>query len=401
MPPRTSVVWILGGLLHVGMAAVTACGAFGGGSSEPPGELDAGLDSTGNGDADVDAASDATAEDADSKDAAVLAAPLCPPPAAPTCAVQGCAQRVLYVPDALSFPFEMATDSAYVYWLEQRDADLGAAYNGNGKARVLRVDRVGSGTSARAEVLAVDQQSATAIALVPPYAYWTTWDSASATSTLHRVLATCAAGTCQEAIVGSVKGRVVKLVGIGTTALIAMMNDGRIVQFGVDAGGLVGLAVEVMKSSVFPGLAVTDTHIYASGLQTSALSRVAHPSLQVTPAWVTFAFDGGGLTNVATNCKDLFGFHEGTAELERVSLADGGVSHVLSLGRAVYGVAADAKYLYVASLNNGGLVVVDPYTQAMVQIANGSFWSVTADDVGVYWGEHPNAGGGILRMLVK
>ena len=401
MPRRRNFTWQLWTVLATGTAIVTACGAFSGTSEDtkPPEGLDAGRESSG--DADGNEPLDATSADANGFDAVATAA-LCPPSAPPTCTLAACPRVPLYIADAASFPFDIVTDSAYVYWLEQWDADLNAAYNGNGKARVLRVDRAGSTSSARAEVLAVDQQSATAIALVPPHAYWATWDGAKATSTLHRVVASCAAGACQEQIVGTVKERVWKLVGIGTSALIAGTTDGKVVTFRIEAGGTVGLAAPVMTSATFPGLAVTNTHIYASGLLTKQLSRADLGTLAVVPAWATFGFDGGelGLTNLATNCTDLFGFHQG-GELESVHLDDAGVSRLLFLGRAVYGVAMDAKYLYAASLNGGGVVAIDPTTKGLGELAAGSFRSVAVDDKGVYWGDHPNAGGGTITMLVK
>ena len=402
MRRRTRLPWPLRPLLATGTAVVTACGAFSGTADDTPPlpSLDAGPESSGF--VDGNEGSDATMGDASGMDAAVATAPLCPAPAPPTCTLATCAQRPLYVADAPSFPFDIATDSAYVYWLEQRDADPSAAYNGNGKARVLRVDRAGSTSSVRAEVLATAQPSATAITLVPPHAYWATWNGPTATSTLHRVVASCAAGACQEQTVGTVKERVWKLVGLGTSALLAATTDGRIVKFAIEAGGSVGLGVPVMTSAKFPGLAVTDTHIYASGLLTKRLSRAELGNLQVVPAWLTFGFDGGdlGLTSLATNCTDLFGFHQ-SGELESVHLADAGLSHLLSLNRAVYGVAMDAKYLYAASLNGGGVVAIDPKTKGIGELATGSFWSVAVDDAGVYWGDHPNEGGRTITMLVK
>jgi hypothetical protein len=400
MRRRTKLAWTFSTVLASGSAAVMACGAFGGASDEPAGS-DSGIETS---ESDGNGLPDAPAPDA-SSDAPVVTPALCPPPAAPTCAFGACQRRPLYVPDSPSFPFEIATDSAHVYWLEQRDIDPGVAYNGNGKARVLRVDRVGSPNSARAEVLAIDEPSATAIALAPPYLYWATWDGSISTSTLRRVSAACAA-PCQAESVGSFSQRIGKLVGVGTTAVVALASDGSVVHFGIGAGGAVAAGYAVMKSSKYPGIAVTGADIYASGLLVSKISRADLPGLNVTPAWVNLALDGGdggdlGLSNVATDCTHLFGFHGPGGRIERVSLADGGVSRVTSVSRAVYGVAADAKYFYIGSLNGGGVVAVDTANGSVEELSGGSSWGVAVDSAGVYWGDHPNAGGGTLTMLVK
>lgn len=375
--------------------AIVACGTFG--SATDP----AGLDAAGG-----DERGDAEAPDGTSStEAGPFVGAACPPPPAPTCSLGMCPQRALYVPDApAAFPFAIATDGAYVYWLEQRDPVLSVAYNGNGTARVLRTDRTASPDASKASVLAVDQPSATALALVPPYLYWATWDGPTGTSTLARTQAACTPPSCTVEPVGTTKPRISKLVGVGSTALVAMHEDGKIARFPIDGAGHVGGSSPVATTKSLPGMTVTGTHIYASSLLSSSVARADITGIDMMPGWVSLAFDGGevGLANLATDCTTLFGVHGPSGTVERVALSNGAVSPLVVLGRDVFDVAADTKYLYAASLNGGGLVAVDTVSGGLTVLSNGtSTRSVAVDAMGVYWAEHPNSGGGPLRMLVK
>jgi hypothetical protein len=398
MRRTTSLALGLAAVVVVSFGALTACGSFDGTTAE---EHDAGLEAGADAPPGVEGGEpDVLAPDGGGgPDGSSPTAPLCPPPVGPVCALATCSRRILYVPDAPSWPFAVVTDSAFVYWLEQRGVD---AYNGNGVARVMRVDRVGSPTPNRAKALVADQALPTALALVGGYLYWATWDAPNAMSTLRRVSASCAP-PCQEESLGTVSNRIQKLVGLEGTGVIAMVYDGTIVRFSVGADGGVSAGISLMTSAKFPGLTATGTHLYASGLLVNKVSRAEILTGQISPAWATLALDAGtdvGLTNLATNCVDLFGFHA-NGELERINLGTSAVSHVASLGVSVYSVAQDARYLYVASLNNGGVIAVDPATQGATTIASGSFESIAADSAGVYWADHPNPGGGTVTMLVK
>jgi hypothetical protein len=396
---RTSRIALgLASAVVLGSAVVTACGSFDRALPEGPvGEAGAdapqGVEGGG--------MLDALAPEGGGEGGSPAATPVCPPPAGPGCSLASCTQKPLYVPDAPAWPWAMVTDTAFVYWIEQRGVPLDA-YNGNGVARVMRVDRVGSQAQERASTLVGDQQAATALTLLRGYLYWATWESSTSTSTLRRVSATCTV-PCQAEPVGTYQDRVMKLVGLEGKSVIAITYDGTVLRFPVDAAGVVSPGAIVMKSAKFPGLAATGTHLYASGLQVNKVSRAEISTGLATPSWATLAFDGGtdvGLTNLATNCIDLFGFHE-NGQLERVKLDTSATSHVASLGVSVYGVAQDARFLYVASLNSGGVIAVDPASNAFATIASGSFASVAVDSAGVYWADHANAGGGTVTMLVK
>ncbi len=381
--------------------AIVACGAFT--SSADPAGADASGDERGDADPlDGPGTPDSASLDASTGDGPSVE-PACPPSPAPGCALGTCVQRTLYVPDAPpAFPFAIATDSAYVYWLEQRDPVVSLAYNGNGTARVLRADRTGASDATKVSVLAVGQPSAVALALAPPYLYWATWDGA--TSTLMRTAAACAPASCSAEVLTTIEPRITKLVGVGSSALVAMLGDGKIARFPVDATGHVGPSSPLATTSTFPGMALTGTHIYAGGLLTSSIARSDIQGLDTVSAWVSLGFDGGdvGLTNLATDCTTLFGTRAPGGTVDRVALSDGAVSPLIVLGRDVFAVAADAKYLYAASLNGGGFVAVDTVSGGLTVIANGaSTRSVAVDSKGVYWADHQNSGGGTLRMLVK
>ena len=327
----------------------------------------------------------------------------CPPSAGPSCALGKCSLRTLYAPDAAAYPFAIATDSAYVYWLEQRK--VGAdddPYNGQGTARVLRTTRAGSNDAAGAEVLATGQQWATGLALVPPYVYWATYDGSR--GGLSRVKAACTAPCTPERVVTDYSARFPRLSAGGTSALLALAENGRVVRFPIDASGTVGNGAVVVTTGDNPGMTVTGTHVYASGFQVDHVARATLDGVDSSNRWAPLSFPAGGdigITNLATDCTALFGSRGPGGMLERVALDTGKVSLVATLNKDIYDVGADGKYLYVGAPNSGGILAVDTATNEVTQIADGSAFRIAVDSAGVYWGDHTKDVGGKLTMLVK
>jgi hypothetical protein len=401
MRPRPWLVVILTAPVAVSMAAGSACGSFDG---EPPGATaDGGVEASTADAPPVDGFVDARGADADADAAPGTVGPLCPPPAAPSCAPESCPQRTLYVPDVPSYPFGITTDTAHVYWLEQVGSDGSTDYNGKGNARVLRGDRVGANDASRANVLATGQPYAKAIALALPYLYWATFDPNASTSSLLRVKADCVA-PCKAEPVATYPARISRLAAVGTTDLLALGEDGgKLVHFSLGADGSVSAGLALLSSSNFPGLAVTSTHAYVSGALTKIIGRAEVSGVSSLPSWASMSFDAGtdlGLGLLATNCTDLFGIHG--SQLVRVGLGNGAISLTTTAPLSVYDLAADARYVYLASLNGYGVSALDTTTgtlKAVVQ--NQSMFSLAVDSVGVYWGEHGFSGGGRLVMLEK
>lgn len=371
---------VVPGLLALAAATGGACGSFG--SAADPGSDGGSLLDGGSGDAGAPGVA-------------------CPPPAGPSCAPGKCSVRTLYVPAAVAYPFAIATDSAYVYWLEQsKVAPTDDPYNGQGMARVLRTTRAGSST-ASAEVLAKDQRWAKGFALVPPHVYWATFDGTKAG--LWRVEARCKA-PCMPESVTQFNTRLERLVGAGSSSLFGLTENGTVVRFAIDSSGAVGNASSLFRTGDLPGIAVTGTHVYASSLKVPHVDRASLDGVEVSSSWAALALTGGndvGLTHLATDCTSLFGAHGPGGLLERVALDTRVVSPMAKLNTDLYDVVADAKYVYVANANGGGILAVDTTTNAVSPVADGSAFRIAVDSAGVYWGDHTNGSGGALRMLVK
>jgi hypothetical protein len=386
---------VLGVAAVIGLAAV-ACGTFGTTTEAPVGGDGGGDGPTSGTDAEVvDPALDASS----GVDGAPTAAE-CTPAKAPSCSPSTCSSRTLYVPDAPSHPFAIATDDASVYWLEQRDANESVSYNGNAKARVLRTARNGSIDATKAAVLAVNQPAAMALALAAPYLYWATWDGANAS--LWRLTATCSPPACTPDFLVTVNTRIVKLVARGAD-LVGLGEGGDILHL---ATANPGSLLEIVTTGEFPGMAATDKHVYASSANANRIARASISGADVTPAWAPLSFDAGsnvGLGTLATDCNDLFGMHGLLTEVMRVRLSTGVVSRLTALDKHVYDMAADARYLYIAALDGaGGVYAIDTATGSVSpKLSVSGALALAVDDAGVYWGDHPTTNGGKLVMLVK
>ena len=67
-------------------------------------------------------------------------------------------------------------------------------------------------------------------------------------------------------------------------------------------------------------------------------------------------------------------------------------------------LGADARYVYAAALNTGGIFALQKTSMATAHPYTGNVWNLAVDDDGVYFGEHdPSAAGGAgtIYMLVK
>lgn len=63
------------------------------------------------------------------------------------------------------------------------------------------------------------------------------------------------------------------------------------------------------------------------------------------------------------------------------------------------GNANDARFLWIAVANAGGVYAYDKPTVDISLLRKGNVFALAVDDDGVYWGDHD--GTGTLRMLVK
>lgn len=339
---------------------------------------------------------DAAAPVADAGDAEASAEGACRAPRAPSCEPAQCAQRELHA-SAGGYPFGIATDAAYVYWLEQRAP--GDAYNGTGTATLLRTKRDGGGAPL---LLASSQAQATALALAGGFLYWATYDPSPGgphEAHLRRVSASCTPPCAPEDVTGAaplVGKPIVKIVPFGGDLLLA-------VQAGPVLRWLPGLgAAEIEDLGFAPDVIDTGGGAYATGEGKPYVLRIPRGPASVTkPFWLT-PLDGGaaGLHRLATDCTHLFGLRGPSETLYRAPL-DGGALEPIGVGPSAttYDLGADARWLYAASPNAGGLAVLDPQTGTRVVLASGNVFALAVDDDGVYWGDHD--GTGKLRMMVK
>jgi hypothetical protein len=387
-----------------------ACSSFT--DSDDPGSVDSGAsDGPSGGDADVpiDAAGDAGGGN-DGGDATTaigtLALP-CPAPLPPTCALDQCTKRVLYSPamPGSEFPFGIATDSAWVYWLSmKKELNDDLPYDGEGVARVMRVDRNGVVAGSEASVIATDQRRAVAIAMAGDHVYWAAMGGVQAK--LRRVRRDCPSNCQPEELTSLSLGSdpIVRLVSIDNETLVAANGPGAVFVVKLTATSAVvsGNAV----ASGYAALAATAKECFVAGAFSTAVQRI--PSQTSTALKFGATPDAGdsglatGMSPIASDCTSVYGWR-GLGSIWRIA-GDGGIATEFSVGLGtgdVFDLAADQSYLYAAAPNVGGVFAISLTAAQPEQIAGGNVHRLAVDSAGIYYGEHDANGGGALHMIVK
>ena len=272
---------------------------------------------------------------------------------------------------------------------------------------MLRVSKDPGPPRTAATELAKDQSRATALTVIGGWVYWATYDVGSATyAELRRVRADCQ-GSCEpDAVAVPMEGvRIVKLVPSAAEALYALGEAGHV--FRVDLRGpMMTVAGPLHEKGILPSLVVTRHHLLVSSARSDTVSQLELGGDVVSNFISIPPRDGGdpGISNMWTDCRDVWARRGPTTELVRLSLADAGLQTVSDAGLALspYDVAGDAQYIYFAGANEG-LFALDRTTNALDKIGGLKAFGVATDAEGTYWGEHhidhPSAG--TIYMMVK
>jgi|GEM_PF-3244774 len=320
--------------------------------------------------------------------------PNCPRPPAPKCAPDECPRRVLYTPPATprAYPFAIVTDGNYVYWVEQSNRD------GHGPARILRVPKTGG---VAPEVIADNQMETRALVLDGEYIYWSRAQGAN--SMLVRAPRGCRpCGSPDERAPLAAVGAFEHLVRLADGELFGLSPGRNLYRHDVKGSTLAPIIVGIAGP---PSIAVTPEVIFAAGLYETRVYRVATGGgLQWTSAPAKRPSGTEGFGVLGSTCAFTVGTRGGADDaFYRINL-DGGASELPVVDSAdVYGVAADARYVYVAHANAGGVTFFDPTSgDAPKQIVEGDVWRLAVDGDGVYWGTHGvNASGEIMMLVTR
>ena len=333
-------------------------------------------------------------------DASVLAALAtnCPSSRTPSCAFDKCARRSLYAPTTTAYPFNIVTDAANVYWVEQvvGDAGMMEAYNGQSLGRVLRVAKTGGPLSE----LAAGYTRAKALALDGPYVYWA--QSTLSDTTLFRLRRDCTTpcGT-PELVTTLPHADPTALVRGGPGNLFVMMSDGESyrVSLAVTDGESTGFEKITVGVGPFPWMTATDDGAFLTSPSYAGVARVANGGA-VTPLYV--AAPDAGLVGLATDCSDLWTHGVDSAPPVKMT-------RFPAMGSAIVGgtlptqlyfdMKADASFVYLAAANVGGVYAYDKKNGTTIPLYAGNVFALAVDTDGIYWGEH--GGSGTLYMLVK
>lgn len=346
---------------------------------------------------DVSAPHDAGDADADALSLAAVA-PNCPPSHAPSCAPSACAQRTLHATSGQAYPFTITTDATHVYWIEQVAADAGGAsdpYNGHGLARVLRTaKRPASAPIGAADELASGQRFAQALALDGAYVYFT--HELSATTQVLRLRRDCTPPcAAPEEVVTLPNLSIRTLLRSAPGVIYAQAFDG--VTFRITAA--TKTLEKVLEVGNFASITATNDAVYLTSAS-SPLQRIATNG-DVTDLRDVDASASVGYYGLTNDCSTLWA-RAGKGPTGLVPLSFMGQASAAAYTfptEAVFDVKADARFLWVAVANAGGVYAYETPTATLSLVRKGNVFALAVDDDGVYWGDHD--GTGTLRMLVK
>jgi hypothetical protein len=395
---RTRVIFVLASLTVVSVAI--ACGEAYAPEGSGEGE-DAGPD-TGDGAPNATTTADASS-DADSAPALPKVPPACPRPKGPACALSACEQKALYLPATAGaeFPFGIATDSDFVYWLSMRGggAPDDLPYDGRGESRLMRVDRRGAAVGSTATIVVDGQRDATALVIAGDSLYWGVWTGTVAE--LRRVRRDCAADCVAVPVTTLGSARLSALAAIDSETLAAQLLDGT--TFLVRLVGVGSTTSAPATSSAFPALTVTSSEAIISGALTPVLSRISVANGAVVPIATLpdAAGQNAGVAPTTTDCATVYGWRGGR-RMWTIAL-DGGATTDFATPSSVniFDLTTDGTWLYAGLPDGPGVVAFTADGGSPTTIRPGSAFRIAVDDVGLYWGDHDKLTAGALWMMVK
>lgn len=321
----------------------------------------------------------------------------CPTSRAPSCAVpNACPSRPLRSSKPGVFPFNLVTDRTHVYWVEQEQLDGGDdAYNGQAAARIMRVPKKGGST----DVLAAAEAKATTVVLDGEFVYWATSDPTN----LRRVPRACVP-PCpppESIYLGPGGTKIVALARPASGRVVALRENGDVVLLDVSTSPP-SLRSTPSNVSTYVTMAVTNDAVHVAGANTGLVRSIRIADLQTTSTSIA-PIDGGssGFSPMTTDCDALWA-NRGPSSTLYKAVPGGSVTpfQTLPVG-LVFGLRADAKYVYAALPNAGGVFAVDKVTKEITRISPGNVFALAVDDDGVYWGEHDRNTGGAVMIWEK
>lgn len=379
--------------------AVVCCGEAYAPENEPASAPDAGALDAGEASSAIDAP--VVAEDAGPKMGAHV--PRCPRPPGPSCELSACERRILYAPPStgVEFPYDIATDSSFVYWTSMFAEDAGdLPYDGIGIARIRRVARAPGSTPS---VIADGQRNARWLAMAGDYLYWLAENGASSIWELRRVRRDCPESCVVENVGPVGSGLFFGFVAIDDETLLATQFNGTTILLSVPMMGSASFAT-VTTTSDLGAVAATSTDGFASGGFTPTVRRIP-AATGVATALSTLpdasAGENVGLNPLTTDCTTVFGWRGGQ-HVWRIPI-EGGVpaEHATLPVSLVFGLVTDRDWIYAASPDGFGLAAISNASGARTMLRAGNIHRVAVDDVGVYWGDHDKTSSGPIWMMVK
>lgn len=397
MPTYRLVAAIACGALG-GALACLACSSFGN-DTETTSNAEAGADGASSG------SPDGATSSGGSSGAQADGLYLTCPPTSTRSTFQNLSRQLVVNGAGDDYPFAIVTDATSIYWVSQL-ATTGAqktdAYNGHLKARIHRAPK-GQVTSDGASTVIVEgeNEGVIALALDGDHVYWAAPKSTGSTTlSIRRVARTCAKPCSVESIAEITSPQPIVFMRRAKPGLIfALGGDGKV--FAIEPATKSAGQISAGAGDL-PNFAVAEDHAFVAGAFNSKVLRVAKDSSKDHASFAPTDSNEKGCGAMATDCARIYAWRKLDSNLWAADATSASsFSKLADLGQTgVYDVFADKDYVYVGSLNGGGITVIDHATGAVVRKYPGSYFRLWADDTGLYGGEHDTGGppGAIYRF---
>ena len=305
----------------------------------------------------------------------------------------------------MEFPFGIATDSDYVYWVTSSFDEAGdLPYDGMGTAKIMRVDRKGAVAGGRSTVIAAGQRRAVAITMAGDYVYWAAM--AGVQAKLRRVRRDCPENCLVEDLTAVALGGapIIELATINDQTIVLADGDGKITV--VKTSPTLTLANGSTQTSDYPALAATSEECFVAGALIPAVTRIPGGTMSTALKFGSTPDAGPslnvGLSPMTTDCKDIYGWRGGDSIWKLGG--DGGTATEFKTNVGIgdtFDMAADQGYLYLAVPDGPGLFAVSISGGQPQQVIAGNVHRLAVDGQGIYYGDHDKTTGGAVRMIVR
>lgn len=292
--------------------------------------------------------------------------------------------------EPVAYKFGLTLDDAELYWAEQDD------YNGIGTGAIKRL---GVGAADKTpEVFSTTHPRPFSVTLDKQHVYWLSHAEGTNGPRLWGAKRDCPV-PCQ--------GTLIKEYPLWSPSAVKRVGGDRMFvlfkeQVDVLSGaGLTWTSETTQSSGEYPSMAVAREGVYTATVRNATIHLLSIDGTLDTPFAMFAGGDGAlepGPVSLASTCSSLYALAAGQSlwELDKANASQKQL--VTGLGESLWGMAADARFVYVHRANAGGVTRIERASGVAKELAQGNVWSIAVGPSFVYFDDHNT---GAIKRIVK